>query len=311
MAIKVGRMLKYFLIFNIIFSFTTIVSAQENNVNPDSSTSIVLIANEDVKTYSAKPLVMSLILPGSGQYYNKSPFWKTASFIGVEIGSILAWNHYNNKADDIKNSYQNFADENWTLQNWVTNKISQPSDSDGRSWTSFSELESFSGTHDLTIIISAELANHYGISRTLSTDILDSLHELGLRDDVSLVRDRHFYENIGKYDQFVGGWSDAENDWYWEEKDVGDEVEEVIKTPKKAQYINQRYDSNRFLNAAKYSITVLMFNHVISGIEAVWSARKNASNNKESQTILDPKLDLVYNPSNPLGIGGLRLTFHF
>ena len=54
-----------------------------------------------------------------------------------------------------------------------------------------------------------------------------------------------------------------------------------------------------------------MFNHVISGIEAVWSARKNASNNKESQTILDPKLDLVYNPSNPLGIGGLRLTFHF
>ena len=312
MEIKVERMSKSFLIFSIFYFYTALGYAQESDQISDS-TSVLFIEQEEVVIYSGKPLVMSLILPGSGQYYNKSPLWKTASFLGLEIGTILAWSYYNKKADELKNGYQRYADENWNLQNWVTNKISAPSSSeDGRAWTSFDELLNFSGTHDLTIIISAETADQYGIPTTLSTDILDSLSELAFSDDVILVRDRHFYENIGKYDQFVGGWSDASTDWYWEEKDVGDDIEEVIKTPKKAKYINQRYDSNQFLTAAKYSITVLMFNHVISGIDAVWPSRKNASKMKKNQTLLNnTRLDLVYNPKNPLGIGGLRLSVRF
>ena len=38
------------------------------------------IANELDENYPGKPLIMSLILPGSGQYYNKAPLWKTLSF---------------------------------------------------------------------------------------------------------------------------------------------------------------------------------------------------------------------------------------
>ena len=41
---------------------------------------------------------MSLALPGAGQYYNNSPMWKTASFLGVELGSIVAWNYFTKKA---------------------------------------------------------------------------------------------------------------------------------------------------------------------------------------------------------------------
>ena len=125
--------------------------------------------------------------------------------------------------------------------------------------------------------------------------------------EIEVVRDRQFYENIGKYDQFLGGWSDAREAWYWEEKDVGDSIEVIIKTPKKKSYIDQRYESNQKLSLAKYSITALMFNHVISGIESVWHNQRKARNKKDSNT----KLSLIYNPYNSYGVGGVSLNFNF
>ena len=62
------------------------------------------------------------------------------------------------------------------------------------------------------------------------TDQLVDLKGKYLWNDILVIRDRDFYENIGKYDQFVGGWSDVSTNWYWEEKDVGDSTEIVIKT---------------------------------------------------------------------------------
>ena len=63
-----------------------------------------------------------------------------------------------------------------------------------------------------------------------------------------LISHRHFYENIGKYDQFVGGWVDARDSWYQEEKNVGDSTEIVIKTPFKQTYIDDRFDANQMLD---------------------------------------------------------------
>ena len=97
----VEHMLKFFLIFNLSFMIIDPVLGQirddqEKKISTDSSSMVVL--NEKVN-YPGKPLIMSLILPGAGQFYNKSPLWKTASFLGVEIGSLLAWNYYQKEAE--------------------------------------------------------------------------------------------------------------------------------------------------------------------------------------------------------------------
>ena len=89
----VEHMLKFFLIFNLAFMFIDPVlgqirNDQEKEISADSTSKVVL--NDEVN-YPGKPLIMSLILPGAGQFYNKSPFWKTASFLGVEIGSCLLY----------------------------------------------------------------------------------------------------------------------------------------------------------------------------------------------------------------------------
>ena len=79
----------------------------------------------------------------------------------------------------------------------------------------------------------------------------------------------------------------------------------------KQDFIDQRYESNRLLSAAKYSITVLMFNHVISGIESVWTNQKKANEKNKKQASVKSKLDLVYDPSSRSGVGGLRLSVYF
>tara|TARA_B100000029_G_scaffold512538_1_gene609453 strand:- start:398 stop:1333 length:936 start_codon:yes stop_codon:yes gene_type:complete len=311
-------MSKFYLIFSLYFSFISVNYAQQipEPMNVSDTTSILKIDEEKVVQYPGKPLIMSLVFPGTGQYYNKSPMWKVLGFIGAEFGSLIAWKYFLDDAEKKKNEYQDYADLNWSLDDWVFNRYNFPGQStlEDRSWSSFSSLQTLQGTHHLQLIISGELANELNISK-VSSDSLEN--NLGWvldpvnRSNITVVRDRHFYENIGKYDQFVGGWTDAREEWYWEEKDVGDSVEIIIKTPMKNDYINQRYNSNRMLTAAKYSITVLMFNHVISGIETVWSSQKKAIRKKDERAMLDSNINLVYDPESPIGVGGIKFSVNF
>ena len=295
-------MSKFFLIFSLVVLGINPIIAQD-------SASVVMVDEPQIN-YPGKPLIMSLVLPGAGQYYNKSPMWKTTAFLGVEVGSILAMIQFNKKAELLKDEYEAFANKNWSLNAWVNNRFNPTTRIyNDMSWTNFSALLKLIGTHELEIILTGSLKELYGKS-SVSSDSLEIHPEWINSGEISVVTDRHFYENIGKYDQFVGGWSDANTDWYWEEKQLEDSTEIVIKTPMKKNYIDQRFDSNQMLNMAKYSITVLLFNHVISGLEAVLTNQKQARDKQKSQTI-ETDVSLLYNPYNPGGIGGIAFTINF
>jgi hypothetical protein len=169
-------------------------------------------------------------------------------------------------------------------------------------------MSNYEGTHHLLLHLSGDLAAQYG--EFITSDSLGIISGYLDSDLVNVVRDRHFYENIGKYDQFVGGWSDANTDWYWEEKQLEDSTEIVIKTPWKADYLDQRFESNKMLDRAKFSITALLFNHVISGLEAVLTNQKQ-SREKLNPTTIETDVSLLYNPYNPGGVGGVALTINF
>ena len=306
MEMKDGFISRSCLIFSLLCAAGAQLLAQ------DDTMSVVIVAQEPAN-YPARPLLLSLVLPGAGQYYNKSPLWKSASFLGVEAISVAGWFHFNGEADVLKNNYQMFADENWNLQTWYYFTLNGPDNRqeyDGRAWTEndFKAMRDYEGTHHLTLHLTGELAALYG--EFVSSDSLGVLSDSLGTDNITVVRDRHFYENVGKYDQFVGGWSDINTDWYWEEKDVGDSIEIVIKTPMKANYLDQRFESNQMLTFAKYSVSVLMFNHVVSGLEAVWSSQRKTQGKTQSNKI-ETDVSLLYNPYNVFGIGGVSFTFGF
>ena len=290
----------------LFFSLSMVLFAQD---------STKLVVEKDSTFYPGKPLLLSLVVPGLGQVYNKEPLWKPGVFIATEIVSITSIMYANKKADEIRMDYQKFADENWNVKDWWNFTQSGPEviENNGLYFTDnkLKAMRDYVGTHHLTIHLKGDLVNLFN-TEFLTSDSLSILSGYLDSDDLSMVKDRHYYENIGKYDQFVGGWSDVSTSWYWEEKDVGDSTEIVIKTPRKQNYLDDRYKSNQWLSFAKFSISAMMFNHVISGLEAVWANRsiKNEKSGEDAKKV-DLDLGLLFNPSNSYGVGGLSFRVNF
>ncbi len=265
-----------------------ILSDTTEKAEPDS---IVFV------NYPAKPMLYSLILPGLGQYKNGDPLWKSAIFAGVELASIVGWVQWNKQAEDIRKQYELFGDTHWSLKSWVENTLGQ--------FINPLEYPDFKldGTHKLDLRLTGTLAELYG--EFVSSDSLVNHSDWVYTGEVFVLQDQHFYENIGKYDQFVGGWDDI-LEWYVEEKTVEDTIEIILMTPNKNDYNNDRARSNDLLTMANYAVTAIMFNHVISGIEAVLTNQRNARS-KAEQSKTD--VGLYYDPRNKYGIGGVTISY--
>lgn len=276
-----------------LFSFIVLSESVSNSENSDSLSSSVYLS----RNYPAKPMLYSLVLPGLGQYNNGDPLWKSAIFAGVEVASIVSWIQWNKQAEDIRKEYELFGDTHWSLKSWVENTLNPLGD--------LIQYDDFKldGTHNLDLHLTGSLAETFG--EFISSDSLVSYPHWIYSDEISILQDQHFYENIGKYDQFVGGWDDF-SDWYAEEKTVEDTIEIILMTPNKNDYNKDRARSNDLLTMANYAVTAIMFNHVISGIEAVLTNQRNARS-KAGQSKTD--VGLYYDPRNKYGIGGITVSY--
>ena len=233
-----------------------------------------------------KAMFKSLLIPGWGQYQNKDDIWKTVAFISVEIAGIISSIQLTNKAENIRHDFEKYGDEHWTLERWYNNsRLIFPNN-----WKNI-----LVGTHKLSLNING---NYY------FTDELSNLIEIYHWNDISVIRDRDFYENIGKYDQFVGGWDDkydnpfdGKGNWYTIQKE---NVESIILTKNKNYYRDLRHESNQLKHYSRYAVTTIMFNHIISGLDAfIVSNKKNNF----------PKIRLNYSRINKWGVGGVQITY--
>ena len=272
-------------------------SLDSDNINQN-------LTDDTLTVYPARPMLYSLILPGLGQWHNKSPLWKIGLFSGVEAVSILSGMQWIKKADDIRVNYELFADDNWDLKTWVYNTLSTPIGN-------YADVH-INGTHKLTLKLSGSLAEQFGTFVT-SDSLEDNAHWV-YSGEVTVLRDRDFYENIGKYDQFVGGWTDCydqsnNQQWFEVYKDVGDSVETIITTPSKEDYVSKRAESNDYLNMAKFAISAMMFNHVISAMDAVWSTQNGNRPKKSKEVKTD--IGLLYDKYSKYGVGGVSISLYW
>jgi len=233
-----------------------------------------------------KAMFKSLLIPGWGQYQNKDDIWKTVAFISVEIAGIISSIQLTNKAENIRHDFEKYGDEHWTLERWYNNsRLIFPNN-----WKNI-----LVGTHKLSLNINGK---YY------FTDELNNLIEIYRWNEISVIRDRDFYENIGKYDQFVGGWDDkydnpfdGKGNWYTIQKE---NVESIILTKNKNYYRDLRHESNQLKHYSRYAVTTIMFNHIISGLDAfIVSNKKNNF----------PKIRLNYSRINKWGVGGVQITY--
>lgn len=68
--------------------------------------------------------IMSVVIPGSGEYYAKS-YLKSAIFFGAEVGLWTVYAVYHGKGNSQTSEYQNYANQNWNINKyaaWLKNQ---------------------------------------------------------------------------------------------------------------------------------------------------------------------------------------------
>jgi len=215
----------------------------------------------DYEKSPGRAFLMSAIVPGAGELYAGAK-WRALAFASMEVFSWLMYFNRKNKGEDLEQGYKAYADEYWTLSRLYEN---------GNNWGKLTGLtgqhgESF-GSHSL--YLEYDGTEYEGNAMSLDTALV-GWESFVLSGELQPVRTRDYYENIGKYDQFSGGWDD-----FTDFNVISDSV--VTVSDLRDNYLTQRKESNDALKMATNFATVIMFNHLISAFHAQIAAKNYSS----------------------------------
>ena len=227
---------------------------------------------------------LSLVLPGSGEFYSKS-YLKGGLFLAVEVAGWIVAYSYDKKGDrQTDDVFQNFADAHWSVvryAEWInfyknpTPNVPISNNTDAQSW----ERVNWEELNAAERWIQAQGgAVSYGFTHTLPSH-----------------GQQQYYELIGKYHQFSSGWDDYAG---------GSDFFQL--SSRFLAYSDMRGQANRYYNLASAALSVVVVNHVLSAIDAYFTA---ASFNKS----LHAEAGLRVRPT-PWGqvaetVGTLTVTF--
>lgn len=187
-----------------------------------------------------KAFLYSAVVPGAGQLYAGSKV-KAALFFGLEA---LGWTGhivYHGKGEDNTDTFERYADTYWLegrYEEWLL-----------RHW--------FTSDDD-------SVFNTSGFS--LFTHHLPD------------IKTQQYYEMIGKYNQFVYGWTDTDI------LTSDSTAHPATYSQLRMDYEDMRHDANKMFDRATASLIVVMVNHIVSGFEAALAAR---SHNKNAASLAD------------------------
>lgn len=251
--------------------------------------------------YPGKALLMSLVAPGIGQYYTKE-YGKMAAFIGVELAAFYMRAGYIQRGTDTTKMFEDFADEYWDAKRWVDTggqytgadwERVGPIGIDGGHWIEFSVDTNGDGILDY---LGNTLDNGAEFVQFLN-GVLDS-------DTVIIRKNQGYYENIGKYNQFFSGWNDANP----AKPDIRESATgtAIAFSDNRDRYLTIRDNANKLLSMAGFAVSAVMFNHVLSALDALYSTSEW---NKENASKVTG--ELLYHPDAAAGIRGVSITLHW
>jgi hypothetical protein len=185
----------------------------------------------------AKAFLLSLVVPGLGQYYYGSKV-KPVLFLGAEVAAWVLYFKWHGDGEDITADYEAFNRAHWFRDRYEQEYL----------------LWAFDVTDDEDLPVGT----------------------LGISHNLPDTRTQQYYEMTGKYDQFAWGWDDAilngEMLGPGVEPIIGDAT-----TPYSANrfyYESLRNDANNAFDKATRMVFVSMANHLASAFEALLTTKR-------------------------------------
>ena len=235
--------------------------------------------NENIKS----PLLagaLSFVVPGAGEFYSES-YIKSAVFVAIEATAITIGLIYDKKGNDQTDFFQNYANQHWSVERYAK-------------WT---VKNASSINNEITDVTQYKVFYSNGTVNWQELNRLENAIGKYYSHRLPYYGEQQYYELIGKYPQFNVGWDD-----------FGDENTPFVYgdplTEKFHYYSEERGKANDFYNIASKAVIVVVVNHIISALDAAWSAHGYNSNlqmhasiekyNTGFKTVYYPQLNLQY-----------------
>lgn len=204
--------------------------------------------------------VLSLLVPGAGEIYTEE-YLKAGIFIAIEAAVITTAVIYNKKGNDKTVEFQNYADENWSVNRYAE-------------WTL---------THLPTLNASLNAAdfNVFNTNGSVNWSELNRLERAigkGYSHSLPPYGEQQYFELIGKYPQYSAGWNDFNSDDYHD------------SSPNFLFYAGERGKANDLYNIASKAVIGIYINHFLSTLDAVWSATRFNKNLAVKVRLENPQL---------------------
>jgi hypothetical protein len=276
----------------VIFSFYVfaqeeVVTNLTGNLKYDSKTLMSNYKEENkvnlsiVSQSKKSPLLaglMSLILPGAGEFYTGS-YINSAIFLALEAGLIAVAVIYENKGDAKTKEFENYADNVTENSGWSVVRYAQ--------WINQHKGKNIQINPNPNLKPWERV--NWNELNAIEREIPGFSHTLARHGE------QQYYEMIGKYHQFSPGWWDFRG---------GSNNFEI--SPSYAYYSGLRGEANDLYNISTKAIVGIYINHFLSALDAVWSA---VSFNKNLN--LQVRMDAVQIADNYQTFPTLYLNYNF
>jgi hypothetical protein len=200
---------------------------------------------------------MSLVVPGAGEFYTKS-YWRAGGFVVAEAALWVFYATYYSKGNSQTDLFQNFADDHWSVvryAQWIQDNVTKLNP-DVSSFTGYL----IPGTDNLPPWQRVDWAKINAVENAIAQRAGNGFtHQLPHRPE------QQYFELIGKYPQFAAGWDDA----------GVMTVERILNSDVSARFLDyskMRGKANDFYNIATTGSILLVVNHLLSALDAAWSA---------------------------------------
>lgn len=240
-----------------------------------------------------KALFMSLVVPGLGQAYvgqNWFNYTRAATYFLTDVGLAYGWHHYVVvRQDEQIKKYKRFADENWRQWKYEDSIRVDPTKLDERSPHRSTYCESvqdrstskgqtlYSGCIDPNKVADWESFKAEYDDKALSADSVAQL-----RGNFPGVH--NFYEMIGKEQEFITGWLDANegvvmgDSGFYQRGPDGNPLKDdrnrfvLATSPFQQKYIALRAQANDYARMQAWFLGGMVVNHIVSAIDAALTA---------------------------------------
>lgn len=226
--------------------------------------------------------LFSGIIPGTGEFYAKS-YIKGAIFLAVEASLWIAYSTYESDGNSQTEAYQNYANKNWSMNKYANWLVEQ----------------NFSG--------SAAITDPYTSNLELLREQVNIVEAQNFSHQLPAIGSQQYYELIGKYQNFVVGWSDADPNLTTAPGSAN--YYGTYRTQMYEDYSYSRQEANSYYDKANTSLTLVVLNHLLSAADAAWSV---SMFNKDLKIKTSMHLENKYSSSGKkkmIPVANLNITF--